>query len=80
MPALPNLKGQFEQNALATSFVVGNGVYADITHDGSANCGTGSGGWHFIYKFNASKSNPIYTDDCNTVQPPTIALIPQIKF
>lgn len=78
--ALPNLTGKYEQNNMMTNFVAGNGVYAEITIGGNGNLQTGTSGVHFIYKFNASKSNPIYKDGCNTVQPPTISLIPQIKY
>ena len=65
---------------MVTGFVEGTGVYADITRGGNGNLQTGSAGVHFIYKFNASKSNSIYQDDCNTVQPPALSMIPQIKY
>ena len=78
--ALPNLTGKYEQNNMVTNFVAGNGVYSEITTGGNGNLQTGTAGVHFIYKFNASKSSPIYQDDCNTVQPPAFMLLPQIKF
>ena len=78
--ALPNLTGKYEQNNMVTNFVAGNGVYSKITTGGGGNLQTGTAGVHFIYKFNASKSSPIYQDDCETVQPPAIQLIPQIKY
>ena len=81
MPALPNLTGQYEQNGMGTSFVAGTGVYKDISHSGgNGNLAVGTAGVHYSYKFDASKSNSIYKNDCNTVQPPSIVLIPQIKF
>ena len=79
-PALPNLTGQYEQNNMITGFKAGTGVYTDITKGGNGNLQTGGSGVHFVYKFNASKSNSIYQDDCTTVQPPAIALIPQIRY
>ena len=81
MPAaLPNLTGKYEQNNMTTNFVAGDGVYSEITSHGGGNLRTGDAGVHFIYKFNASKSSPIYQDDCKTVQPPAFMLLPQIKF
>ena len=78
--ALPNLTGKYEQNNMITNFVAGDGVYAEITRGGNGNLQTGGSGVHFVYKFNASKSSPIYKDDCTTVQPPSLVLLPQIKF
>ena len=34
----------------------------------------------YAMAFDASRSNPIYSDTVNTVQPPAITLIPQIKY
>ena len=79
-PALPNLTGKYEQNNMMTNYVAGTGVYTDIKRSGNGNLATGSSGVHFIYNFNASKSSPIYQDDCKTVQPPAFMLLPQIKF
>ena len=65
---------------MITGFEAGTGVYTDITRGGNGNLQTGSAGVHFVYRFNASKSNSIYQDNCNTVQPPALSLIAQIKI
>ena len=40
---------------------------------------SGSAWYDFIASFNASRSNPCY-GNAETVQPPALQLIPQIKF
>jgi len=69
------------------------GTIVPGAYDGWGDLGTGAfyrigGGQHapngdssgIKYGFDASRSNSIYTNNCNTVQPATLTLIPQIKF
>ena len=78
--ALPEIQGTFRLN---NSY----GVVADDDDvTGAFSCGVkhssgweGSVGTFHDVNFNASKSNSIYGSG-DTVQPPAIVLIPQIKF
>lgn len=77
---LPEIQGTFRLN---DSFGV---VVDDNDVSGAFSCGIErSSGWEGNYgsfhdvNFNASKSNAIY-GSADTVQPPSIALIPQIRF
>ena len=65
---------------MVTNFVAGKGVYQGITYGSGGNLQTGTSGVHFIYRFDASKSNSIYKENCNTVQPPTLQQTFQFKF
>lgn len=77
---LPNIKGSFSGHLL--------GYQAESTHSDGAFYLTGhserqaeGGGWANmpIFNFDASKSNPIYGAS-DTVQPPALSLIAQIKY
>ena len=77
---LPNIKGSFSGHLL--------GYQAESTHSDGAFYLTGhserqaeGGGWANmpIFNFDASKSNPIYGSS-ETVQPPALSLIAQIKY
>ena len=77
---LPNIKGSFSGHRL--------GDQAESTHRDGAFYLTGhserqaeGGGWANmpIFNFDASKSNPIYGSS-ETVQPPALSLIAQIKY
>ena len=66
---LPNIKATFTARSdFNTQGSVTGAV--STTRWSSGHEGGASGGTQ--YNFNASKSNPIYKDDCNTVQPPAI--------
>ena len=78
---LPNIEGE----------ITGTAVYglvgSDAIHSGAFDVGTasmrafsgGGGGYLTTLKFDASKSNNVYGTS-NTVQPPAITLIPQVKI
>ncbi len=75
---MPNITGEIGGIRLvSTSHASGaftNYNSANITADGD-----GGGWWYGGFNFDASKSNEIY-DNSNTVQPPALQLIPQIKY
>lgn len=61
--ALPNIKGSVSSQNSNIGGAFSRGAYATkFSYDGS--------GAFYRAELNASKSNPIYKDDCNTVQPP----------
>ncbi len=81
---LPNISGQ-----LALYGVYGFNDDADIQTFGAFIPGTmkgrpaamaSSGEGTYYVTFDASNSNPIYSDSVNTVQPSSITLIPQIRY
>ena len=55
------------------------GAITYITGTTSYGVYTGSGGYQSAFTFDASKSNPIYNNDCNTVQPPAYKIYGWIK-
>lgn len=60
---LPNIRGSVSSQNSNISGAFSRSAYATkFSYDGS--------GAFYRAEFNASKSNPIYKDDCNTVQPP----------
>lgn len=76
---LPNLYGEYHYNGLSTGLTT-SGVFSNINSDATANIPLGSNtGVYVNLKFDASKSNSIYGTS-STVQPPALALIPQIKY
>ena len=65
---LPNITGQVVRDI---SSYAGSGNYGATSGGASNGWGLDNGGvWAKIVKFDASKANPIYKDDCDTVQPP----------
>ena len=74
---MPNITGTITDKQQWDNIVVTGAFYKTTrTADwGGANSGQGMGG----LGIDASRSNPIYGAS-NTVQPPAVALIPQIKF
>ena len=76
---LPNLYGEYKYNGLSTGLIT-SGVFSNINSDATANIPLGSNtGVYVNLKFDASNSNAIYGGS-STVQPPALALIPQIKY
>lgn len=71
---LPNLKGvstSFE----CTIYDMYNGVFKVERTLETANVEKHHNtGRSFLYSFNASRYNPIYSDTCNTVQPPAVTV------
>ena len=49
-------------------------------HKGTCQIPEGSIHEQGILNIDASRCSPIYQNNCNTVQPPSLQLIPQIKF
>ena len=78
-PGLPDIAGKF-----ATTGITENNV-GDMqgcfykTNEGSSWAGRAGGGTAYYIGFQANRSNSIYGLS-NTVQPPALQLIPQIKF
>ena len=76
---LPNITGYFNGKKLTDNDDIASGAFqiggapAKLT----PNCPDDEVGYGF--NFDASRSNPIYGAS-TTVQPPTIQLIPQIKY
>lgn len=82
---LPNIKGSFVIRGLTNTVLVdlpssafGMTSGSTYTHV-NASSGTGNTNTR-ILTFNAHNSNSIYSDSVNTVQPPAIGLIPQIRY
>lgn len=74
---LPNITGQYY--AVVGGNITVNGAFNGSWTDSSGQT-SGGGGYNRVHlSFNASKSNAIYGAS-NTVQPPAIVLIPQIKY
>jgi len=91
---LPNIKGEGAGGAQWSSTTpsgasdpMSNGVFSDckfsVNNDAFTYQKQQSGGHLYFVSpldFKASNSNSIYSDSVNTVQPPAITLIPQIKY
>ena len=85
---LPNIKGYTAINgAFSAAWWADNGYNGALkpelkgadTHT-LGNVAASTAGDFDTITFDASKSNSIYSDTVNTVQPPAITLIPQIKY
>lgn len=50
-----------------------------MSYGGNATLGSGDSGTLFKYVFKASDGSPVYGNS-DTVQPPALQLIPQIKY
>ena len=78
---LPNITGNFnaQGNSNAGRFTdkASGAFYTNTPYSGNVNSGVGdiSGG----YSFDASRTNSIYGKS-NTVQPPALQMIPQIRY
>lgn len=77
-PALPNIKGDLVSvNKIGTGAQAG--AFIEST-TGSLIKSHNTGSTTPTLSFDASKSNRIYNDDCNTVQPPAVLLNYFIKY
>lgn len=87
---LPNIKGSIGSGVGSAGSEIGAfrsdctaGAFSKL-YDGQYNPSRGnqpiSGTVFTAIKFDASDSNSIYSDTVNTVQPPAITLIPQIRY
>lgn len=75
---LPNIKGSFHgETSFNESLITGA---FEGTDRGINRFALGGDGTDCIFDFDASRSNSIYSDSIETVQPPAITLIPQIKY
>lgn len=76
---LPNIKGQVLSASWPDSAGDGHesGAFYD---DGTAGNGANGADARRIAKFDASRSSSIYSDDCDTVQPPAVAINYIIKY
>lgn len=75
---LPNIKGGFHFNG--SSAHSSYGAVTIIGNPGDQASANFSGWYENDFKFNASSSNSIYSDDCNTVQPPAYTVYYIIKI
>lgn len=76
---LPNIQGTLTGLAYKNNYYgVGTGVFS-TSRSGGQSALTLDGAANDLINFNATKSNSIYGAS-NTVQPPAIVLIPQIKY
>lgn len=76
---LPNINGQFRLAGTTRSTTYAEGAFEITYSGGNYEGGHEGGGTNPNVSFMASRSNSIYGNS-NTVQPPSIVLIPQIKF
>ena len=76
-PGLPNITGSFWYVCHTTASIATNGAFSRDSYGGSEH--GDSGGAPDRVHFNANRSNSLY-GAANTVQPPAIQLIPQIRF
>lgn len=76
-PGLPNIMGG-ASGGTCESFSAGTGALTGTEKITSSGRAAGSGGGEFSINFDASQSNNVYGAS-NTVQPPAIALIAQLK-
>lgn len=78
-PALPNIVGTFCGEMASDSdenkYTGALKLLIDQRIDGAE-----GGGADRLADFNAARCSPVYKDYCETVQPPTIQLIQQIKY
>lgn len=75
---LPNIKGSLEFRRYALRNAGGSFSSSTTANNSTVNT-TGDGPCNIV-DFDASSSSSIYSDSVNTVQPPAITLIPQIKY
>ncbi len=76
---LPNIKGQFRLAGTEGASAV-SGAFASGKKGGSWGHGHDRSSSNPLMTFDASTYNEIYSDDCNIVQPPALALNFIIKF
>lgn len=76
-PGLPNIMGR-ASGGTCESFSAGTGALTGTKKITSSGRAAGSGGGTFSINFDASQSNNLYGAS-DTVQPPAIALVAQIK-
>ena len=78
-PALPEITGEFRLAGTTSSTTYAKGSFSISYSGGDYQGGHEAGGPNPTVKFMASYSNTIY-GAADTVQPPSLALVPQIKF
>ena len=76
--ALPNITGSW--TGVNRGGVGGTGTAVVTSPSSWLSATSGSGGHDSTYQFNASWSSSVYKDDCDTVTPPSVNLIPYIKI
>ena len=80
---LPNIYGRFIPGAPGRFLSCNNfsGAFTGLQSEWNQGAAEqGNTGDNAGVTFNAHLSNPIYSEDCTTVQPPALQIIPQIKF
>lgn len=78
-PKLPNIKGQFRLAGTEGSSAV-SGAFSAGSKGGSYGTGHNASASNPLIKFEASRSNSIYSDECSTVQPPAVVVNYIIKY
>ena len=76
--ALPNITGSW--TGVNRGGVGGTGTAVVTTNSSWYSATSGTGGSDSTYQFDASWSSSVYKDDCDTVVPPSVNLIPYIKI
>lgn len=78
---VPNIKGDV-YNWFASYADDGDptGCFTTTKRSGANNFSIGEAEFYGKLGFDASRSSEIYNDDVNTVQPPAVTLIPQIRY
>ena len=76
---LPNITGSWAPDAGWGSYTKPTGAFTEITNASLVITSRNGSEVRNGFSFNASRSNPIYGNS-TTVQPPALALIPQIKY
>ena len=75
---LPNIKGEFASFFDAMPFfpAAQTGVFYTIGYRQNLGLNPGGKNWagNTLIGFNAAQYNPIYSDTCNTVQPPAVTV------
>lgn len=78
-PKLPNIKGQFRLVGTEGSSAV-SGAFSAGAKGGSYGKGHDKSSSNPLMMFDASTYSEIYSDDCNTVQPPAVVVNYIIKY
>lgn len=75
--ALPNISGDFDAES-GSGYA--NTAGAFVVRSSASGKAYSSGGSHLIINFSARRNSDVYRDQCTTVQPPAVTMIPCIKY
>ena len=77
--AIPNISGTFVSGGYDWSDDLITGAFARLNNNGNS-LASSTEYKRTVVDFYASRCSNVYKNDCTTVQPPAISLIPQIKY